>query len=598
LFEGTEEEHTTRMEAMARAQQLEAIFDSMADGVLVFDTEGNIIQANMALRKLLQMDRFSESFKLPLRQRVNLFDLRDEDGQPLPEDQWPITRILRGELLQGKDAVDIMTRQLDGYPLLLNQAGAPLRDQDNRIIGGVLVFRDVTKRRQLERRARKAFKTLLTLAEELVRIPYEIGKLSPEEQPLNMIRAVGQRLVELTCHMLECSFASIVLFEPGSEKLTLIAQLGFPPEDVEWITQEIEQSTLGDYLEPEVIARLRANEVVIRDLTQQPFVDRSPYNLGTLLIAPMIIGEQLVGSLSLEKKSSAEGYTEEEVALAKAIAKLAHLVIERERLQQEWLAARASQLALEEANRRFDEFLSIASHELRTPLTTIKGNIQLALRRLQMLKWQEGGDESVLGRKLEKIDKPLHYAERRVNVQNRMISDLLDVSHIQSGKLVLTMRPCNLVEIVCEAIEDQRYSDPDHSIILEILADEKARVIADADRISQVVHNYLSNALKYSPEDAPVIVRVEQEEDVVRVSVQDKGPGLPIEEQERIWERFYRAKGVKAQNGSGTMGMGLGLHICRTIIEYHHGAVGVQSSPGNGSTFWFTLALASQTAMT
>lgn len=592
-----EREQAARMEAVARTQQLEAIFESMADGVLVFDAEGNIIQSNTALRKLLQMDRFVESFKLPLHQRVNLFELRDEDGQPLPEDQWPIMRILHGESLQGKNAVDTLTHQLDGRDLLLNQAGAPVRDQDNRIIGGVLVFRDVTERRQLERRIKKAFTTLLTLAEEVVRIPDEIGKLSPEEQPLNSIRAVGQRLVELTSHVLECRFASITLVEPGSERLILIARVGFPLEDKEWIAQEVEQSTLSDYLEPETIEHLRANEVVIRDVAQAPLVRRSDYNLGNLLIAPMIAGEQLVGVLALEKRSSAQGYTEEEIALAKAIAKLAHLVIERERLQQEWLAARASQLALEETNRRFDEFLGIAGHELRTPLTTIKGNIQLALRRLQALKRQESGDEGTLGSKLEKIDRPLHYAEHRVNVQNRMISDLLDVSRIQAGKFTLVMRSCNLTEIVREAVEDQRYANPDHAIILEISeAVEKAQVIADEDRIGQVIHNYLSNALKYSPVDLPIIVRVEREGEALRVSVQDKGPGLPIEEQKHIWERFYRAKGVKAQNSSGTMGMGLGLHICRTIIEYHHGSVGVQSSPGKGSTFWFSLPLAPRTA--
>jgi signal transduction histidine kinase len=153
------------------------------------------------------------------------------------------------------------------------------------------------------------------------------------------------------------------------------------------------------------------------------------------------------------------------------------------------------------------------------------------------------------------------------------------------------MKPCNLVEIVSEAVEDQRSANPDYNIVLEIDTAEKTQVIADADRIGQVIHNYLSNALKYSPRDLPIVVRVEQEGEALRVSVQDKGPGLPIEEQEHVWERFYRAKGVKAQNGSGTMGLGLGLHICRTIIDYHHGTVGLQSSPGKGSTFLFTLPL-------
>jgi hypothetical protein len=116
-------------------------------------------------------------------------------------------------------------------------------------------------------------------------------------------------------------------------------------------------------------------------------------------------------------------------------------------------------------------------------------------------------------------------------------------------------------------------------------------VIADADRIRQVVANYLSNALKYSPEDRPVVVGIEVDDREARVWVRDEGLGLPTEEQEQIWERFHQATGIAVQSGSG-IGLGLGLYICRTIIERHHGHVGVESAPGRGSTFWFTVPLA------
>ena len=116
-------------------------------------------------------------------------------------------------------------------------------------------------------------------------------------------------------------------------------------------------------------------------------------------------------------------------------------------------------------------------------------------------------------------------------------------------------------------------------------------IIADAVRESQVVSNYLSNALKYSEADRPVEVRLEILASQARVSVRDEGAGLSREQQEHIWERFYRVPGVEVQNGSG-VGLGLGLHISRTIIEEQGGHVGVESSPGEGSTFWFTLPLA------
>jgi signal transduction histidine kinase len=119
-------------------------------------------------------------------------------------------------------------------------------------------------------------------------------------------------------------------------------------------------------------------------------------------------------------------------------------------------------------------------------------------------------------------------------------------------------------------------------------------VVADADRVGQVVINYVTNALKYSPADQPVAVRVAVAGAEARVAVTDHGPGLPQREQDRIWQKFYRAEGVRVQSGSGS-GLGLGLHICKTIIEAHSGQVSVESAVGKGSTFSFALPLAQTT---
>ncbi len=150
---------------------------------------------------------------------------------------------------------------------------------------------------------------------------------------------------------------------------------------------------------------------------------------------------------------------------------------------------------------------------------------------------------------------------------------------------------CDLRKIVVEAVKDQQYNMPGRTITLEERPYQKMVVFGDADRLGQVVHNYLTNATKYSPPDQPVSVCIERVENAVRVSVHDKGPGLTPEEQKRIWERFYRVKGIPAQGNSGP-GLGLGLYICRTIIEAHRGNFGLESVPGQGSTFWFSLPLA------
>jgi signal transduction histidine kinase len=188
-----------------------------------------------------------------------------------------------------------------------------------------------------------------------------------------------------------------------------------------------------------------------------------------------------------------------------------------------------------------------------------------------------------------KIQRYLERAEHQISVQNRLTSDLIDVSRIRAGKLELHMQPCDLGQIVREIVENQRQVAEGRVITLE-LPTEKMVICGDADRLGQVVSNYLTNALKYSSSDKPVEVAVTTDGATARVTVSDQGAGLTLDEQERVWERFYRAKDVQVLSGNG-IGLGLGLHICKTIVEQHSGCVGLHSMPGKGSHFWFTLSL-------
>jgi PAS domain S-box-containing protein len=280
----------------------------------------------------------------------------------------------------------------------------------------------------------------------------------------------------------------------------------------------------------------------------------------------------------------------DEAGEPQAILEINRDITERERLLQERTQTQARELAAHEAAERMDAFLSMASHELKTPLTTIKGNLQLVGRRLSAIMQQPPTEAASLQERLAEIQLLLERAERQVGVQNRLVSDLLDVSRIQAGQLDLRLQRWNLAAIVQEVVEDQRVAAAPRLIYLT-LPDEEVPVVADDGRIEQVVSNYVTNAVKYAPPERPIAVRLETEDGMARLSVQDEGPGLATEEQERIWERFYRGADNEAQHSSGAS-LGLGLYICRTIIERHGGCVGVSSTKGQGSTFWFMLPLA------
>lgn len=569
--------------AAIRASELEAIFEAITDGVFIRDSKTDSLKMNSAAHTLLSIPDEAAYFAQPRDERIPRLAMQDEHGVALPYEQWPESRILRGEVLQGANTADVICSTLDGRILQLSVSGAPIRNQEGELLGAVWVCRDVTERRLLEQRTRKSLEALLAIAEALVL-----------EQPQESSDEIAQRLAEVTQQVLGCQRVSLYAVEPGTEYLHTKAVVGLSPMHLaHWKAHADELQLNTVVVDSSLLPRLRANEAVVVDRSYPPPIPDilALYDIHSLLHVPMIIDNQFVGIISLDYGNADHSYTSEEIVLGKAVAQLAALVIERERLLREREDAHANELVLLEANYRMNEFLGIASHELKTPITTIKGSIQLIERRLRKLhdeRIPSLDDEQVIA--LEEMQMLLKRTDTQTNRLTRLVNDLIDVSRVQANKLQPRIQPCDMVALVSDVVKEQRLLHTQRTFRLKLLPEASIMVQADADRIGQVLTNYISNALKYSAVEKAVEIVLERRGDSVYVAVCDEGPGIAREEQEWLWERFYRVEGITVQSGSG-VGLGLGLYICKTIIELHHGTVGVESMPGQGATFWFTLPL-------
>ena len=274
---------------------------------------------------------------------------------------------------------------------------------------------------------------------------------------------------------------------------------------------------------------------------------------------------------------------------------VARNVTERKQLEREREAATASELAAREAGRRMEAFLAVAAHDLRSPLTAVVGYLGLAQRRSQRLVSAVRETSPGLTSGVEDVRDRVEDAAQSAKRLTRLLTVLFDTAAIRADRLELHRVPCDLAALVREQVAAVRVAAPGRVIRMHTHPrGAPIPVEADTDRLGQVVTNYLTNALKYSPPDHPVDVSVEVSRGRARVAVRDAGPGIPKEEQARVWEILHRAPDATAGEMPGGIqggSLGLGLYICKAIISAHGGRVGVTSTVGAGSTFWFTLPL-------
>ncbi len=227
--------------------------------------------------------------------------------------------------------------------------------------------------------------------------------------------------------------------------------------------------------------------------------------------------------------------------------------------------------ARKELEQRKDDFIGMASHELRNPLTALK--LQTALLHRQLAK-QGTLDEA----------PALSSMETQINKVTRLVEELLDVSKIQAGRLEYLQETVDLDALLREITDTMQHIHSSHTIVVRGAVGTS--LTGDRDRLGQVFTNLLSNAIKYSPDAQTVEIDLSASEDAVTIRVRDHGLGIPREQRDKIFERFYRVTDPKRKAISG---LGMGLYIVAEIVKHHGGTITAESAVGKGSTFTVTL---------
>jgi len=285
--------------------------------------------------------------------------------------------------------------------------------------------------------------------------------------------------------------------------------------------------------------------------------------VGPVLIAPITAGERRLGVL--EVFASREPiFEEDDLAFVELMAQQAAVIMEGRKLIDE--AARAR--AVEEAARIKEDFVSAAAHDLKTPLTTIVAQAQLLERRAA----REGRTAELTG---------IQRLVRETTQLSRLVEELLDASRLERGALPIQPEPGDLAAIAREVTARER-AGADR---IQIVSNGTVAGMYDPERIRQLIDNLVENALKYSPAEDPIEVRVWSEDSTARLSVTDHGIGIPPEDMPHVFERFRRGSNVDHRKFGG---IGLGLYICHGIVEQHGGRVWVESAPGRGTVFHVT----------
>ena len=626
----------------------DTILDQMASGIAIYDREGVLVRLNPAGERITGSPAIPGE---PQGERFSRYTLRCPDGNVMPLEMSPSGRALHGETISDMECI---IKGQHGHDTWLRCSASPLRDEHGAIQGAVVSFVDISEQHHLSHKEAHQ----RTLAQAMIENTFSGMAIFDANDNFRCIQHNENFLRLLGNDAL--SRGSIVgtrlrdLFEGETlaqaleihERVRTTGQpfvidefaAAIPPDPSQrWFRWRLsalrdEQGNVTallsvafevtELVESRNEARRRAKELdaVIKAIPEGVMlVDKSGKIIVFNAAAEQIIGKQLptvhpdtpeVGAsftyaldgrrldtseLPIVRALHGETVLGEELVFQRPDSERVDLLTSAAPGDFEStgditgaVAAFQDITRIKELERQRDDFIGIAAHELRTPLATIMATLQAFLRRQKNAHGELGID-------VEKLSTGLERMYRQAQRLNTLVSDLLDTTRIRTGTLDYALEPCDLAMVVREAVAGQTEANPGRKVILSA---PKRQVVVrgDAFRLSQVVDNLVANAIKYSADRVPVKVSLSADESTAYLRVVDKGVGIPPENIEHLFDRFYRVPGIDVQSGP-RVGLGLGLHITHTLVQRHGGHINVHSTPGSGTTFEVVLPLLKSTEL-
>lgn len=542
---------------------------SIGDAVIATDAGGRVTFMNPVAEELTGWTESEARFR-PLDVVFNI--VSEITGEPI---ESPVARVLREGTVVGL-ANHTVLRSKSGVRIPIDDSGAPIRGEGGHVFGVVLVFRDV--RHEKTDRVRREF--LAKAGEALV------SSVDYQTTLSNIARLTVPTLAD---------WCSVDIVDPTTNVQRRAATAHVDPEKVR-VAEE-----LGRRYPPDPSATVGAPNVIrtgkselYRDVPEDLLgrVARDAEHarllrkavLDSAMVVPLRARGRTVGAMTFVYAGSARKYTEEDLTFAEDFARRAALAIENAGALKETETARARERLLrdqaEAASRAKDEFLAMVSHELRTPLTAILG-------------WAV----TLRGRNpAPDVERALAVIERNARAQAKLIDDVLDVSRIVSGNLSLAIGPTDIGQVVAASIETVMPAADAKSITIAVqVAPGSLTILADAERVQQIVWNLLSNAVKFTGKGGHVSIEVARDGSDLSIRVRDDGEGIQPDAQPYIFEPFRQADASPTRRHGG---LGLGLAIVKQLVSAHGGTVHAESEgPGRGSTFTVRLPAKSAAAV-